>query len=209
MLLKFKHIRSREAINHQMMQKFNEILAQYCKELEIIDRLFEKEKACPPLEKNHPPIAGAIYWEKNLFHRIKSVMIRLRTAEDLMMGPEGEIATNKYLAVGRKMRDYETNLYEDWKSSVDISLKKFLNAKILVKLPEEEAQSQRIQYVVNFNSSLGEIINETKYLEQLGFNIPEYARNVALQEDKYTHYVDGLKLMLERYHKSLERLIKF
>lgn len=33
MLLKFKHIRSREAINAQMMQKFNDILAQYVKEV--------------------------------------------------------------------------------------------------------------------------------------------------------------------------------
>lgn len=33
MLLKFKHIRSREAINNQMMQKFNDILTQYCKEV--------------------------------------------------------------------------------------------------------------------------------------------------------------------------------
>jgi dynein heavy chain len=31
--LKFKHIRSREAINRQMMMKFNDILAQYCKEV--------------------------------------------------------------------------------------------------------------------------------------------------------------------------------
>lgn len=33
MLLKFKHIRSREAINKQMMMKFNAILEQYCKEV--------------------------------------------------------------------------------------------------------------------------------------------------------------------------------
>ena len=68
-----------------------------------------------------------------------------------------------------------------------------LNAKILIKLPDEQAQEQRVQYIVNFNSELTEIINETKYLEQLGFNIPEYARNVALQEDKYKTYVDGLR----------------
>lgn len=36
MLLKFKHIRSRDAINRQMMMKFNDILAQYCKE--VIER---------------------------------------------------------------------------------------------------------------------------------------------------------------------------
>ena len=33
MLLKFKHVRSREALNKQMMKKFNDILAQYCKEV--------------------------------------------------------------------------------------------------------------------------------------------------------------------------------
>ena len=193
MLLKFRHIRSRKAINERMMHKFHEILAQYCKEVENIDKLFESNKESPPIEKNHPPVAGAIYWEKNLFHRIKSVMIRLRTAEDLMASEEGEFAKNKYLFTAKKMKNYETNLYEDWKAGVEKKLHKHLNAKILIKLPDEQAQEQRVQYIVNFNSELTEIINETKYLEQLGFNIPEYARNVALQEDKYKTYVDGLR----------------
>lgn len=33
MLLKFKHIRSREAVNNQMMRKFNDILLQFGKEV--------------------------------------------------------------------------------------------------------------------------------------------------------------------------------
>lgn len=33
MLLKFKHIRSREAINNLMMRKFSDILTQYSKEV--------------------------------------------------------------------------------------------------------------------------------------------------------------------------------
>jgi dynein heavy chain len=40
-------------------------------------------------------------------------------------------------------------------------------------------------FIINFSPVLKEIINETKYLEQLGFTIPELARNVALQEDKF------------------------
>jgi len=43
MLLKFKHIRSREAINNQMMRKFNDILAQYMKEVRISYCLFKKK----------------------------------------------------------------------------------------------------------------------------------------------------------------------
>ena len=37
------------------------------------------------------------------------------------------------------------------------------------------------KYVVDFAPDLSEIITETKYMEQLGFSIPELARNVALQ----------------------------
>ena len=38
-----------------------------------------------------------------------------------------------------------------------------------------------VKYVVDFASELSEIVTETKYMEQLGFSIPELARNVALQ----------------------------
>ena len=38
-----------------------------------------------------------------------------------------------------------------------------------------------IKYLVDFDPLLGEIITETKYMEQLGFPVPELGRNVALQ----------------------------
>lgn len=41
------------------------------------------------------------------------------------------------------------------------------------------------QYEVNFAPELEEIIMESKYMEQLGFQIPQLARNVALQEQKF------------------------
>lgn len=69
-------------------------------------------------------------------------------------------------------------------------------------------------------------------MEQLGFSVPELARNIALQvraallplprhvhvhvmharframmqEEKYLKYVDGLRHMLDRYHKVLRSL---
>ena len=51
-------------------------------------------------------------------------------------------------------------------------------------------------FVVNFASELNEIIQETKYLEQLGYPIPELARNVALQEDSYIKLVPVYNTLL-------------
>lgn len=47
------------------------------------------------------------------------------------------------------------------------------------------ASHPNIQYVADFAPELGIIIMETKYLEQLGFQVPELARNVALQVNYY------------------------
>ena len=90
MLLKFKHIRSREAINAQMMQKFRDILVQYQKEVDTIDNLFRTQRDGPPLHKNHPPVAGSIFWERSLFHRIKHVIIRFQAMEDMMTSDMGK-----------------------------------------------------------------------------------------------------------------------
>ena len=68
------------------------------------------------------------------------------------------------------------------------------------------AASSIDQYVVDFAPELSQIITEAKYLEQAGFSIPELARNVALQEDKYIRNVDGLKRMLAQYHACLKML---
>ena len=63
-----------------------------------------------------------------------------------------------------------------------------------------------MQYVVDFADELGEMIAETKYMESLGFQVPEIGRNVALQEEKYIKYVDKLNNMLKRYHAAVSSL---
>ena len=43
-------------------------------------------------------------------------------------------------------------------------------------------------------------------MEQLGFPLPEIARNLALQEDKFSRYVFSLRKMLDDYHLLLASL---
>ena len=59
---------------------------------------------------------------------------------------------------------------------------------------------------MDYSPDLSLIITETKYMEQLGFSVPELGRNVALQEEKYIKYNVGLKHMLARYHSVLASL---
>jgi dynein heavy chain len=90
MLIRFKNVRSREAINSEMMKKFTDILSQYCREVDTIFELFQKYKQSPPLYKNHPVVSGAIAWARFLFKYIKRPMLKFLTVEDLMSSDQGK-----------------------------------------------------------------------------------------------------------------------
>lgn len=49
MLLKFKHVHARQAINRHLMKKFNDVLIQYCKEVLPIPH--DLLKKCPLSQK--------------------------------------------------------------------------------------------------------------------------------------------------------------
>ena len=51
----------------------------------------------------------------------------------------------------------------------------------LCLLQSDVVMNTENKYVVDFDIKLAEIIAETKYMEALGFMVPELARNVALQ----------------------------
>ncbi|XP_036076372.1 dynein heavy chain 10, axonemal isoform X2 [Rousettus aegyptiacus] len=202
MLLKFKHIRSREAINRQMMMKFNDILAQYCKEIDIVHNIFIQNLDNPPLCKSQPPVAGAVHWERSLFFRIKHTILRFQEVQEILDSERGAEVKQKYLEVGRMMKAYEDMKYEQWRDTTEQVLPALMKKSLLAKVSADDAagSDRGTVFVINFSPALREIINETKYFEQLGFHIPELARNVALQEDKFLRYTEGIQSMLDHYH---------
>ena len=80
-----------------------------------------------------------------------------------------------YLRVAKQMKAYEDDRYEKWRSATENTLPSLLRRTLLIKKENSD------ELVVNWALELSEIILESKYLEQAGFQIPELARNMALQ----------------------------
>jgi len=200
LLLKFQHIKSRESINQQMMNKSQEIIKQYRKEVDIINDSFLRQKDRPPVPNGQPPAGGAIMWEKSLFDRIKRTIVRFMESEEMMASDEGRYVKDHYLRTARKMKQYEDELYEKWRVHTEACLPGLMRKTLLLKNIDTG------RFEVNFAPELNVIMLESKYLEQLGFSIPELARNMALQEHKYSMFVVGLRNMLERYHRIMSSL---
>ncbi|NXE36473.1 DYH10 protein, partial [Ptilorrhoa leucosticta] len=177
--------------------------------VETVKKIFVQNLKDPPLYKNHPPVAGAISWSRSLFRRIQHTFIRFQEAEELLATERGKEVKQMYLRVAKKMKEYEDQKYCQWRERTEHVLPLLLKDTLLAvsSATEEPVTTKKsVCFALNFSPEIQEIIIEAKYMEQLGLPVPEMARYVALQEDKYLRYTSKLKAMLDRYHKLMEMM---
>ncbi|NWT09443.1 DYH10 protein, partial [Vireo altiloquus] len=177
--------------------------------VEMVKQIFVQNLKNPPLYKNHPPVAGAISWCRSLFHRIQHTIVRFQEVEELLATERGKEVKQKYLQVAKKMKEYEDQKYRQWRERTEHVLPLLLKDTLLTvsSATDEPVTSKKsICFTLNFSPEIQDIITETKYMEQLGLPVPELARYVALQEDKFLRYTSKLKAMLDRYHKLMEMM---
>ncbi|OAF64588.1 hypothetical protein A3Q56_07698, partial [Intoshia linei] len=183
-----------------------------------INLLFNKKRNDPDIYRSLPVTAGSIYWEKALFHRIKHTIVRFLSVENMLNSDIGKMTKAHYLCVAKKMKKYEDELYSSWAKRVEISLPQLMRKHLLstysnLEKSEKSASvllveinMENLRYSVNFNSDLYEIISESKYLEKIGFKIPDMTKNVSLQEEQYIHFVTKLNKICKKYDETINLL---
>ncbi|NXM97841.1 DYH10 protein, partial [Sylvia borin] len=177
--------------------------------VEIVKQIFAQNLKDPPRYKNHPPVAGAISWSRSLCQRIQHTVTRFQEEEELLASERGKKVKQIYLQVVKKMEEYEQEKYCQWRERTEQMLPLLLKDTLLTITSATEdpvTTKKSICFTLNFSPEILEIITETKYMEQLGLPVPEMARYMALQEDKYLRYTSKLKAMLDRYHKLMEMM---
>ncbi|XP_061762564.1 dynein axonemal heavy chain 10-like [Nerophis ophidion] len=218
MLVKYKDIRSRPTINNHLMKKTNDVLAQYCREVDSINEIFEEKRDQLQKNKNEPPVAGSIRWTHSLFHRIKGGMLSLLTMPELLDTEMGKVAKSKYVEMSKKIGDFGVKKYRAWIAETERNLPLLLRKPILVIISKEhqkelvvpsklDVKGQRDRrYHVNFPPEIVTIISETKNLISMSFSVPEVARNVTLQELNFLRYSEDLHKLANRYNSSVDSL---
>ncbi|XP_078467787.1 dynein axonemal heavy chain 10-like [Lampetra planeri] len=232
MLLKFKNIQKGEKISSLLMEKVNEVLLRYCKEVATVQEIFMTSHEKPPIGKSQPPVAGAISWARMLFQRIKHPIIHFLSSPHVMDTEIGRATKEKYLEVGMQLKKYEEKKYADWTKEVESVLLPYLHKSLLrladsqgnLKLsamddyinPESNSLATELflrkhenismDFEVNFAPELLEVIMEARRLNQLGFHIPEVTCNAVLLEESLIRNKDALKMTLQHYRAVLNSI---
>lgn len=184
------------ALSQQISDRYKDILAQYLNELSAISSLFHSQRDRPPLYKNYPPVAGAIAWARDLYHRAKRPIVRFRKHGGMLDDQFGEEVKDKYLIFARAVDSYINDLYNDWEAGVSSTVADKLRQPVLRSIasytlpPKNEKGNTEFvlpppPYRVSFAPELRIIIRESRYVDKLGFHIPDPALNVTLQVVAY------------------------
>ncbi|TPP59989.1 Dynein heavy chain 10 axonemal [Fasciola gigantica] len=135
--LKFRNIQTRDSIRELLKEKFCDILKQYEKEVWVISNLFDDgarivpTSTKPPRARYSAPVSGAIKWERHLLSCIKRPMIRLLQLHETMQCEKGKSVRNLYMEVGKRMKNYEDQLFSTWKTCTANFVEQSLNQCIL------------------------------------------------------------------------------
>ena len=59
--------------------------------MDQIYEMYKEFESKPPITKNQPPVAGAIFWERSLFYRIKGTILKFQVMEEMLNSETGKL----------------------------------------------------------------------------------------------------------------------
>eukprot|EP00698_Gefionella_okellyi_P007649 TRINITY_DN186_c0_g2_i2.p1 TRINITY_DN186_c0_g2~~TRINITY_DN186_c0_g2_i2.p1 ORF type:complete len:4464 (+),score=1326.13 TRINITY_DN186_c0_g2_i2:41-13432(+) len=199
LLKKFQTILQRDALKADLDSKMMDIFHRYGLDLEGVQRLYEQHRDSPPIVRNYPPVAGNILWARMLFRRIDDPMKRFKANDAVMATKESKKIMHTYKRVASALKMFEQVWLQAWEKSVE-EAKAGLQATLIVRHPADQ------KLYVNFDGEILQLIREAKCLERLRVRIPDGARMVLLQEDKYKQYYDQLTYVLREHERLVMRV---
>ena len=197
LLHKFENTLKRDTLRHSLTNKYNSILQTYATELDNIQRIFTEKRGKPNIVRNMPSDAGKIIWAKHLFQKITAPISLF--PDNLLKSGEIKKYYGSYNNLGKQLTVYEMWYYQNWTAEIEKS-KAALQATLIVRSEDTK------HLFVNFDIEIMQLIREAKCLDRFGVGIPESARIILLQEEKFKLYYNELQYAIKEHQRIIQKI---
>lgn len=99
-------------------EKYQKILLNYGRDIEMVSRMYNKEKSDPPIGRDLPPIAGRIMWAQQLYRRIEEPMDLFKLQPGLLSIPEAKRIIRDYNRLAKVLLEFQVLCHQSWMSQV-------------------------------------------------------------------------------------------
>lgn len=195
----FQSIIKREMLLADLGQKHMVIFQNYGLDLDFVQRTYEKYKTSPPMPRTMPPVAGSITWCRQLLRRIEDPMMKFKSNPTIMTTKESIKIIKTFNRVGKALVEFEELWHEAWCKSVEAA-KAGLQATLVIRHP------QNPRMWANFDPEILQLVRESKCLVRLGVSVPENAKMVLMQDEKFKRYYGHLNHTLKEYERVVGRI---
>ena len=199
LLKRFQIILQRETLRNDLDSKFGLIFHNYGLDLHHVQDLYEKERHAPPMPRNMPPVAGNIMWSRHLLKRIEEPMRKFESNPKVLSTKESKKIVKSYNKVARTLVAFEYLWYQAWCKAIE-QAKAGLQATLLIRHPDTG------RLFVNFDQEILQLVREAKCLDRMGIEIPDSAKMVLLQEERFKSHFNQLSFVLHEHSRVMNKI---
>uniref|UniRef100_A0A3Q3G615 Dynein, axonemal, heavy chain 5 n=1 Tax=Labrus bergylta TaxID=56723 RepID=A0A3Q3G615_9LABR len=173
-------------------EKYQRILQNYGRDIEMVSRIYMKQKLDPPMGRDLPPVSGRIMWARQLYSRIQGPMDLFQKQPGVLSTPEAKRIIKNYNRVARILLEFEILYHQSWMTE---DARVGLQASLLVKSPETGL------LFVNFDPEILTQIREANCMTEMNLEIPPFA--ALLQQKQETLKKNYNKLQVDINYTQL------
>uniref|UniRef100_A0A4X1TUI0 AAA+ ATPase domain-containing protein n=1 Tax=Sus scrofa TaxID=9823 RepID=A0A4X1TUI0_PIG len=182
--------------------KYQRILENYGADIDMISKLYTKQRSDPPLARDQPPIAGKILWARQLFHRIQQPMQLFQQHPTVLQTAEAKPVIRSYNRVAKVLLEFEVLYHRAWFQQTE-EIHIGLEASLLVKAPGTG------ELFVNFDPQILTLFRETECMSQMGLEVSPLAAILIdiKNEILFDHFTSiSLQMMLAEYQRVKSKM---
>ncbi|KAM3593194.1 uncharacterized protein V6R79_007624 [Siganus canaliculatus] len=187
------------AVHLDLKQHYLTLLQRYSRELELLEETYRTQRERPPIGRNLPPVAGRVMWSRQLFRKVETPMLALKTKLDMLKVPEMTAVIRSYNRVARALLQYELLHLQAWSQAAERA-PHCLNAALLVR----HRNSKEI--FVNLDPLVLEVLHEARWMTQLGLTVPKVILKMSSRESQIKTLYKRLLDLLQDYSSAVARI---
>lgn len=91
------------------------------RDIETIQKIYQRHRNEPPIAWDLPPIAGKIAWARQMYRRIQEPMEMFQKYPTILQTPEAKKIIKNYNKLAKVLLEFEVLYHQAWMQQVELS----------------------------------------------------------------------------------------